>query len=109
MLRLAVGIGAAPGIAALDRPGRSAALGAEAVALVPVDQAARLGEDRRLAEADLRRDRAHVDVFHRLAMQVGGVRGRVAVEHRSEEHTSELQSLMRISYAVLCLKKKKQK
>src|SRR3546814_6016673 len=31
----------------------------------------------------------------------------VAVEHtRSEEHTSELQSLMRISYAVFCLKKK---
>src|SRR3546814_6670651 len=28
-------------------------------------------------------------------------------ELRSEEHTSELQSLMRISYAVLCLKKKK--
>src|SRR3546814_1328855 len=30
------------------------------------------------------------------------------VEVRSEEHTSELQSLMRISYAVFCLKKKKQ-
>src|SRR3546814_2259876 len=30
------------------------------------------------------------------------------VPHRSEEHTSELQSLMRISYAVFCLKKKKQ-
>src|SRR3546814_4666698 len=29
-------------------------------------------------------------------------------ESRSEEHTSELQSLMRISYAVFCLKKKKQ-
>src|SRR3546814_4930626 len=29
------------------------------------------------------------------------------VIHRSEEHTSELQSLMRISYAVFCLKKKK--
>src|SRR3546814_1849285 len=29
-------------------------------------------------------------------------------EARSEEHTSELQSLMRISYAVFCLKKKKQ-
>src|SRR3546814_4547405 len=28
-------------------------------------------------------------------------------EERSEEHTSELQSLMRISYAVFCLKKKK--
>src|SRR3546814_9395671 len=30
------------------------------------------------------------------------------LEGRSEEHTSELQSLMRISYAVFCLKKKKQ-
>src|SRR3546814_4488496 len=30
------------------------------------------------------------------------------VVRRSEEHTSELQSLMRISYAVFCLKKKKQ-
>src|SRR3546814_8228920 len=30
-----------------------------------------------------------------------------AQEDRSEEHTSELQSLMRISYAVFCLKKKK--
>src|SRR3546814_9655032 len=30
------------------------------------------------------------------------------VHWRSEEHTSELQSLMRISYAVFCLKKKKQ-
>src|SRR3546814_2411294 len=29
-------------------------------------------------------------------------------DDRSEEHTSELQSLMRISYAVFCLKKKKQ-
>src|SRR3546814_6477560 len=32
---------------------------------------------------------------------------RQALEQRSEEHTSELQSLMRISYAVFCLKKKK--
>src|SRR3546814_11050196 len=30
-----------------------------------------------------------------------------AAKERSEEHTSELQSLMRISYAVFCLKKKK--
>src|SRR3546814_7330492 len=29
------------------------------------------------------------------------------IDQRSEEHTSELQSLMRISYAVFCLKKKK--
>src|SRR3546814_8669699 len=33
----------------------------------------------------------------------------VALWFRSEEHTSELQSLMRISYAVFCLKKKKNK
>src|SRR3546814_2992532 len=35
------------------------------------------------------------------------VRGRARDGGRSEEHTSELQSLMRISYAVFCLKKKK--
>src|SRR3546814_8849682 len=34
---------------------------------------------------------------------------RVRVGARSEEHTSELQSLMRISYAVFCLKKQKKK
>src|SRR3546814_16405270 len=34
-------------------------------------------------------------------------RNDVVPEARSEEHTSELQSLMRISYAVFCLKKKK--
>src|SRR3546814_1564928 len=39
--------------------------------------------------------------------QLVGVRG--AGLGRSEEHTSELQSLMRISYAVFCLKKKRQK
>src|SRR3546814_7124668 len=33
--------------------------------------------------------------------------GEASVHVRSEEHTSELQSLMRISYAVFCLKKKK--
>src|SRR3546814_1536061 len=36
-----------------------------------------------------------------------GVYNGVAALWRSEEHTSELQSLMRISYAVFCLKKKK--
>src|SRR3546814_2801753 len=44
-----------------------------------------------------------------LCAYVGGwVAWRIAdrVEFRSEEHTSELQSLMRISYAVFCLKKK---
>src|SRR3546814_4960990 len=39
----------------------------------------------------------------------GGHRNRSEDASRSEEHTSELQSLMRISYAVFCLKKKKNK
>src|SRR3546814_9943991 len=43
-----------------------------------------------------------------LAQSRGGSR-RDGVPSRSEEHTSELQSLMRISYAVFCLKKKKKK
>src|SRR3546814_10000794 len=37
------------------------------------------------------------------------VRKLLVFQPRSEEHTSELQSLMRISYAVFCLKKKKKK
>src|SRR3546814_1041897 len=44
-----------------------------------------------------------------LSSAVGpGVTG-VLIDMRSEEHTSELQSLMRISYAVFCLKKKNMK
>src|SRR3546814_10339272 len=38
----------------------------------------------------------------------GSLRQSRRFRYRSEEHTSELQSLMRISYAVFCLKKKKQ-
>src|SRR3546814_4304129 len=55
------------------------------------------------------------DLFGRITLleagrrQIGdrfGTRTARAVEERSEEHTSELQSLMRISDAVFCLKKK---
>src|SRR3546814_6659821 len=46
---------------------------------------------------------------HRRRIGVGDAAPRrFACMPRSEEHTSELQSLMRISYAVFCLKKKKQ-
>src|SRR3546814_10734116 len=38
--------------------------------------------------------------------KLGRVESSVRARKRSEEHTSELQSLMRISYAVFCLKKK---
>src|SRR3546814_10623089 len=41
-----------------------------------------------------------------LLSQMIGQNAARCLEHRSEEHTSELQSLMRISYAVFCLKKK---
>src|SRR3546814_3364771 len=41
-----------------------------------------------------------------LEIKAGGDPKRKATFVRSEEHTSELQSLMRISYAVFCLKKK---
>src|SRR3546814_6172759 len=46
---------------------------------------------------------------HGAVEDPGVFRPRPALQHRSEEHTSELQSLMRNSSAVLCLKKKKQK
>src|SRR3546814_3650878 len=45
-------------------------------------------------------------VFTALALADMAGRGEVTLDDRSEEHTSELQSLMRISYAVFCLKKK---
>src|SRR3546814_7997711 len=44
--------------------------------------------------------------YHLLTTSLAAARLR-AIKDRSEEHTSELQSLMRISYAVFCLKKKK--
>src|SRR3546814_4014787 len=54
---------------------------------------------------DLRRDDG--GVFDAVAAILAEIAGPVVV--RSEEHTSELQSLMRISYAVFCLKKKKER
>src|SRR3546814_3405169 len=60
---------------------------------------------QRIADRQLRRD-----LGDRKAGRLGCKRGRprdARVHLRSEEHTSELQSLMRISYAVFCLKKKK--
>src|SRR3546814_1341134 len=63
----------------------------------------------RVEEAPERRDLLHV--AGQVAIEIIGDAGQdVAAEGepaRSEEHTSELQSLMRISYAVFCLKKKK--
>src|SRR3546814_10280783 len=53
--------------------------------------------------------RAQRDDVRRGALELARVldQDHPLVEIRSEEHTSELQSLMRISYAVFCLKKKR--
>src|SRR3546814_9634564 len=50
-------------------------------------------------------DRRALDPARAIGVAPEGVR--TCVTARSEEHTSELQSLLRISYAVFCLKKKK--
>src|SRR3546814_10369813 len=62
------------------------------VAAIDHDMAVRIGERHEIA----------LGIDHDLLHQLGAF-----LEDRSEEHTSELQSLMRISYAVFCLKKKK--
>src|SRR3546814_7621660 len=73
---------------------RSAGRGAQAA----------LGRPGRSAQALAGRGRG----AHRRAPPVRALGRRpAAVRGRSEEHTSELQSLMRISYAVFCLNKKK--
>src|SRR3546814_4709369 len=61
---------------------------------------ARAGGDRREERNLVVRIPPHIDVAHPRPHDLGPV-------GRSEEHTSELQSLMRSSYAVFCLKKKK--
>src|SRR3546814_1243866 len=61
---------------------------------------------RTLAIASCRCSPAECRASHRRR-PCGGNRAARESQGRSEEHTSELQSLMRISYAVFCLKKKK--
>src|SRR3546814_3155209 len=52
-------------------------------------------------------ERIYVDLHQNPELSMQEVRTAGIAADRSEEHTSELQSLMRISYAVFCLKKKK--
>src|SRR3546814_7749625 len=77
------------------------------------DRIAEAAEERerlrihRLALRQVDPDRAPLAVAEKPAQFVSRAdRGVEATGLRSEEHTSELQSLMRISYAVFCLKKK---
>src|SRR3546814_2515687 len=68
-------------------------------------------EDQRRGEAGQIADLAGAEAVARIVAMLFGIaigkRGKTERARRSEEHTSELQSLMRISYAVFCLKKTK--
>src|SRR3546814_1802834 len=61
--------------------------------------------DQRRLEVDQRETRQHAGIEGRLEALLDA--GDELARHRSAEHTSELQSIMRLSYAVFCLKKKK--
>src|SRR3546814_7725121 len=64
-----------------------------------------IGRQKAIAAVIRLLDASGIRVGNESYTQLNGSFG--ATTLRSEEHTSELQSLMRISYAVLCLKKKK--
>src|SRR3546814_5801256 len=63
------------------------------------------GEPQRLTEAGF----SNTAVMNKAGSAMIVTRSSPTQPPRSEEHTSELQSLMRISYAVFCLKKKKKR
>src|SRR3546814_3379085 len=67
-----------------------------------VHEVAAVGRRRRAVGMDAEDDLRSGDLLGRA-----GEADEAGMEVRSEEHTSELQSLMRISYAVFCLKKKR--
>src|SRR3546814_2949441 len=64
------------------------------------------GRERAAEPRDEIKDGEHAQAVA-AAKGVAGLAREQGADQRSEEHTSELQSLMRISYAVFCLKKKK--
>src|SRR3546814_10823410 len=64
---------------------------------------------RRIAPTDVDIVHPAIDAIDHHVMAVAMLVGKAPADQRSEEHTSELQSLMRSSYAVFCLKKKKNK
>src|SRR3546814_7912341 len=70
------------------------------------------GIERELKDGDdeqrlIGRQQKSVPILAQLKSWIEKTQPQVTPQSRSEEHTSELQSLMRNSYAVFCLKKKK--
>src|SRR3546814_3194187 len=66
-----------------------------------------IGEDNNRHENQINTERYTLSAFGTYYAGDHVIKG--GFDYRSEEHTSELQSLMRISYAVFCLKKKTKK
>src|SRR3546814_3253190 len=71
------------------------------------DGSAELDDKRRLYREKARA--VGVPVYDEIPAMARALAAVGHLERRSEEHTSELQSLMRLSYAVFCLKKKNKK
>src|SRR3546814_2859542 len=96
----------------LFRPSGEAVGRAQRFQQIGGDRAVRRdGAGKRVQPGDIGADVVQLDLGVAPLGDQDGVAGRGAdlearVDVRSEEHTSELQSLMRISYAVFCLKKK---
>src|SRR3546814_4338986 len=107
------------------RPGRRASSdicrdGGDAGRLRPLPGTVRLSADRRGMTTEVRQEELLIAVIARMldglrhvavgaSSPIPGAAALLTRRIRSEEHTSELQSLMRISYAVFCLKKKTNK
>src|SRR3546814_7717795 len=72
-------------------------------------QARLMSQSLRKLTGSISRSRCMVIFINQLRMKIGVMYGNPETTTRSEEHTSELQSLMRNSYAVFCLKNKKKK
>src|SRR3546814_1485506 len=100
---LAVSAPAAALAAQALRPGQPGAGGRRVHGLAVLGA----GPCRSRARADVAAGAGHLDRLRRVPRRAHACRHRALVAVRSEENTSELQSLMRISYAVFCLKKNK--
>src|SRR3546814_6816259 len=92
---------------AVDLAPGQAGKGARELALMRCQNRRRLPESRQGRRNRRRIEHQRLAAFERRR-DIAVERRACRIDRRSEEHTSELQSLMRISYAVFCLKKKTQ-
>src|SRR3546814_2954735 len=91
------------------KPMRSETIGMRKRPVAVVEEGPGVSADvkSRVAVAFIGRERRRLQIGNLLCKNPRVACGFPIMRNRSEEHTSELQSLMRISYAVFCLKQKK--